>query len=63
MRGSRKFCKRGSNFFFNIDTVFSVCVLIDEGREGPNATKSRPSYAMDSPTLNAGSGPELLQTL
>ena len=37
MRGSRKFCQRGSN----LDNFF----LDDEGREGPNTTLSRPSSA------------------
>ena len=31
MRGSRKFCQRGSD----LDDVF-LCVLVDEGREDPN---------------------------
>ena len=60
MRGSRKFCQRGSNF----DNIF----LIDEGREDLNTTISRPSSARqenavlmvfhwltdDGPTLNDG---------
>ena len=63
MRGSRKFCQRGSNF----DTFF----LVDEGREDPSTTVSGPSSAHqknaikwrfagvpmmadDGPTLNAG---------
>ena len=33
LRGSRKFCQRGSNFF-------SFFFLVDEGREYPNTTKS-----------------------
>ena len=33
MRGSRKFCQRGSD----LDNVF----LVDGGREDPNSTKSR----------------------
>ena len=36
MRGSRKFCQRGSNF-----DVF----LVDDGRDDPNTTKSGPSSA------------------
>ena len=35
MRGSRKFGQRGS-----FDGFFYVCVLVDEGREGPNTTIS-----------------------
>ena len=66
MRGSRKFCQRGSNF----DNVFLFFFLhvIDEGREDPNTTISGPSSARqrnaikmafhwradDGPTLNAG---------
>ena len=60
MRGSRKFCQRGSNF----DKVF----LVDKEREDPNTTFSWPSSARkrnailmaflcrasDGPTLNAG---------
>ena len=52
-----KFCERG----FNSDNVF---VLVDEGRDDPNTTKSEPSPAHkrntfrwradDGPTLNAG---------
>ena len=67
MRGSRKFCQRGSNF----DNVF----LVDEGREDPSNTISGPSSAFrwradDGPTMNAGlvalrffrgSGPVLLE--
>ena len=37
IRGSRMFCQRGSNF----DIIF----LVDEGREYPNTTVSRPSLA------------------
>ena len=57
MRGSRKFCQRGSNF----DNV--VVFLVDEGWEDPNTTVSRPSSekrhgvslrADDGPTLNTG---------
>ena len=65
MRGSRKFCQRGSNF----DNSFFVCFfLVDEGKEDPNTTISGPSWARqrnaikmairrrgyDGPTLNAG---------
>ena len=39
MRGSRKFCQRGSNF----DNVFYF--KFDEGRKGPNNTISGPSTA------------------
>ena len=35
MHGSRKFCQRGSKYVF----------LVDEGREDPNTTISRPSSA------------------
>ena len=59
MRGSRKFCQRGSNF--------EAFFLVDEGREDPNTTKSGPPLARqrnaieiafhwrvdDGPTLNA----------
>ena len=59
MRGSRKISQRGSNNFI---------VLIDEGREDPNTTKSGPSSALqrnaiemafrlradDGPTFNSG---------
>ena len=65
MRGSRKFCQRGSKF----DNVFySISFYVDEGREDPNTTISGPSSACqrnaiemafrwrtdDGPTLNAG---------
>ena len=51
MRGSRKFCQRGSSF----DNVF----FVEEGREDPNTTLSGPSMAFhwradDGPTLIAG---------
>ena len=63
MRGSRKFCQRGSNF----DGFFSV--LVDEGREDPITTISGPSsacqrnailmafhwHADGGPLLNSGS--------
>ena len=39
MRGSRKFCQRGSNF----DNVFCFIFLVDEGREDPSTTISGPS--------------------
>ena len=57
MRGSRKFCERGSNF----DSDF----LVDEGREDPNTAISWSTWARqrnvmtfrwradDSPTMNA----------
>ena len=59
MRGSRKFCHRGS---------FVFCLFLDEGREDPNSTKSGISSARqrnailmafrwrvdDGPPLNAG---------
>ena len=45
MRGSRKFCHRGSNF----DKVFLpfsfTFFLVDEGREDPSTTISGPSPA------------------
>ena len=42
MRGSRKFCQRGSNF----DNVFCFVVfLVDEEREDPSTTISGPSSA------------------
>ena len=61
MRGSRKFCRKRSNFD-------NVSFLVDEGREKPNTTLSGPSSARrrnaikmafrwradDVPTLNAG---------
>ena len=57
MRGSRKFCQRGSNF----DNVF---FQFDEGRKDTNTTISGPSTARqrmafrwqadDGTTLNAG---------
>ena len=65
MRGSRKFCQRGSNF----DNVFLFFLhVIDEGREDPITTISGLSSARqrnaikmafhwradDGPTLNAG---------
>ena len=63
MRGSRKFCQRGSNSA-NVCFLF----LVDDGREDPNNTKSGPSSARqrnviemafrwrddNGPTLNAG---------
>ena len=74
IRGSKKFCQRGSNF----DKV----LLVEEGREDPNTTISGPPAkrylngmafrwrVIDDPTLNAdlvvlrfvrGSGPVLLR--
>ena len=53
MRGSKKFCQRGSN----CDNVFFlfVCFLVDEGRIDPNTTISGPTSArQQGPTLNAG---------
>ena len=44
MRGSRKFCQRGSNF--------ANVVLVDEGREDSNTTFSRPSSARQRTPLN-----------
>ena len=44
MRGSRKFCQRGSNF----DNVF----LVDEGREDPNATISVLSLTRQRNTID-----------
>ena len=41
MRGSRRFCQRGSNF----DVFFVLYFLVDEGREDQNTTISRPSSA------------------
>ena len=38
MRGSRKFCQRGSN-----SDVFVCVFIVDEGREDPNTTISWPS--------------------
>ena len=53
MRGSRKFCQRGSNY----DNVFLLLFLTDEGREeDPNATISGPLSASQ---LNADGGPRL----
>ena len=53
MRGSRKFCQKGSNF----DDGFFF-FLVDDGREDPNTTTSGPSSARwradDGQTLNAG---------
>ena len=63
MRGSRKFCQRGTKL-----TFFLFCfLLVDEGREDPSTTISGPSSAHqqnaimafpwradDGPTLNAG---------
>ena len=40
MRGSRKFCQRGSKF----DSFFLFFFSVDEGREDPNTTISRPSF-------------------
>ena len=37
MRGSRKFCQRGSN------STLTIFILVDEGREDPITTKSRPT--------------------
>ena len=56
MRGSRKFCQRGSNFD-------NVCFKVDGGREDPCPTLSGPSsarqrnfrlHADECPTLIAG---------
>ena len=65
MRGSRKFCQRGSKFE---NVFFSILFYVDEGIEDPNTTISGPSLARqrnaiemsfrwradDGPTLNAG---------
>ena len=40
MRGSRKFCQKGTNSTFLLCFFFRF--LVDEGREDPNITKSRP---------------------
>ena len=45
MRGSRKFCQRGSNF----DNVF---LKVDEGREDPSPTLSGPSSARQRTGIN-----------
>ena len=65
MRGSKRFCQRGSKFdFFSLFFIFSN----DEGREDQNTTINGPSWARqrnaiqtafrwrddDDPTLNAG---------
>ena len=42
MRGSRKFCERGSNF--DVFCFFFV-VVVDEGREDPSSTISGPLLA------------------
>ena len=55
MRGSRKCCQRGSNFFFFF--------LVDEGREYPNTTNSghnRPASETQSKWRFA-SGPMMAQ--
>ena len=44
MRGSRKFCQRGSNFE-NVFFLFCFSFLVDKGREDPNTTISVPSSA------------------
>ena len=45
MRGSRKFCQRGSNFE-NVSFWFVLfSFLVDEGREDPNTTISVPMIA------------------
>ena len=71
MHGFRKFFfQRGSNLtaFFFFFCFFFVFYLVDEGRDGPNTTKSGPSSARqrnaiqmtfrwradDGQTLNAG---------
>ena len=41
MGGCRKFCQRGRNF----DNVLGFFVLVDEGRDNQNTTKSGPSSA------------------
>ena len=76
MRGSRKFCQRGSNFdnvFFFIYFFFlGGRGLVYEEREDPSTTINGPSSARQRnarPTLNAslvaatfrGSGPVLLE--
>ena len=57
MRGSKKFCQRGSSF----DNVFFVLfVLFNKGRDDSNANISGPSSSRqrnaiyDGPTLNFG---------
>ena len=42
MRGSRKFCQRGSKF---VTFFFFFFLLVDEGIEDPNTTIDRPSSA------------------
>ena len=44
MRGSRKFCQRGSNSDF----------LVDEGREDPNSAKADHHRTDDRSSFNAG---------
>ena len=44
MRGSRKFCQRGSNF--NNVFVRFFYIFFDEGRKDPNKTISGPSLAL-----------------
>ena len=57
MRGSRKFCQRGSNF----DNGF----FADKGKEGSNTTISRPSSARQQNAIkmafhwSADDGPKL----
>ena len=48
MRGSRKFCQRGSNFDFFIFVFvyfFLFFFSVNAGREDPNTTLSGPSWA------------------
>ena len=54
MRGSRKFCQRGSNF---ATFIFKV----DEGREGPDTTLNGPSSAPSGTPFNFAGVPMMVQ--
>ena len=64
MRRSRKFCQRGSNFD-NVFFFYCFFFLVDEVREDPNITISRPSLACQRNTIEiafrwrANDGPKL----
>ena len=49
MRGSRKFCQRGSNSTL---TRFFKFYLVDEGKEDPNTTKGVPSSALQGNAIS-----------
>ena len=57
MRGSRKFCQKGSNsdnVFFFLMRGERIQIGIKEGNHRPPAKRHYPWWADEGPTLNAG---------